>query len=109
MTVILTKSIPPTVRGSLRKWVIEIEPGVFLGDLTARVRTELLDWLVPQMGGGRALVVYSDRKSQTGYQIKTLTKEGRRSIKTISGIPLIEIKPQQNNVSTKETFDREPF
>lgn len=112
MTVLVSKSLPASVRGSLRKWMIEVEPGVFLGELSVRVREELMNWLVPQMDGGTALLIFRDNSSQTGYKIITLTPEKCRRIKVVSGIPLVEIshpKSSSSKVESSETPNSQPF
>lgn len=41
MVVITLTDCPPKVRGDLSKWLCEINPGVYVGNLNARVRQEL--------------------------------------------------------------------
>ena len=41
MIVITLTDCPPKVRGDLSKWLLEISTGVYVGNLSARVRTEL--------------------------------------------------------------------
>ena len=41
MIVITLTDCPPKVRGDLSKWLLEISTGVYVGNLSARVRDEL--------------------------------------------------------------------
>ncbi len=41
MIVITLSDCPPKVRGDLSKWLIEINTGVYVGQVSARVREEL--------------------------------------------------------------------
>ena len=41
MTVVVVTDCPAKLRGDLTKWMIEINTGVYVGNLSARVREEL--------------------------------------------------------------------
>jgi len=58
ITIVLS-ACPVGLRGQLTRWLIEISAGVFVGNVSARVR-ELLWLRVTELSGdGRALMVYS--------------------------------------------------
>jgi len=90
MTILVSRKLEPKIRGSLRKWMIEIDAGVFIGDLSKRVREEIMGWLKPQMKEGEATLIISEPKSQTGYRIETILKETHRETVELSGIPLVK-------------------
>ena len=46
MTVIVAERVPPSLRGYLTRWMLEIHPGVFVGTLSARVRESLWERLM---------------------------------------------------------------
>lgn len=72
MVVITLSVCPAKLRGDLSKWVQEIDEGVFVGRLSARVRDEL--WKRIETGlepNSRALMIYSHNNVQ-GYLIKTI-------------------------------------
>lgn len=64
MIVITLSDCPPKVRGDLSKWLCEISPGVYVGNLNARVRTELWARVCENLKSGRATMVYSARCEQ---------------------------------------------
>ena len=64
MTVITLSDCPPKVRGDLSKWLCEISPGVYVGNINARVRTELWARICENLKSGRATMVYSARCEQ---------------------------------------------
>ena len=41
MIVIMLSDCPPKVRGDLSKWLCEINTGVFVGNVSSRVREEV--------------------------------------------------------------------
>lgn len=59
MIVISLTDCPAKVRGDLSKWLIEINTGVYVGNINARVREELWDRICQNLKTGRATMVYS--------------------------------------------------
>lgn len=54
MLVITVKNCPPKLRGDLTKWLIEIDTGVFVGNLSARVRDSLWERVCANIKTGTA-------------------------------------------------------
>lgn len=81
MTVIVLTACPSGLRGHLTKW-LEISAGVFVGNVTTRVRNLLWARVVELSGNGRALMVYSVRGEQRlsfkvhGHHWKPVEYEG---------------------------------
>ena len=59
MIVITLTNCPPQIRGDLTKWLLEINTGVYCGQLSARVRDELWQRICDNIQDGRATMVYS--------------------------------------------------
>lgn len=59
MVVITLSDCPPKVRGDLSKWLFEVNTGVYVGNLSARVRDELWVRVCDNLKRGRATMVYS--------------------------------------------------
>ncbi|MDO4174471.1 MAG: type I-E CRISPR-associated endoribonuclease Cas2e [Eubacteriales bacterium] len=59
MIVISLTDCPPKVRGDLSKWLMEINTGVYVGNVNARVREELWERICKNIKTGRATMVYS--------------------------------------------------
>ncbi len=58
MIVITLSDCPPKVRGDLSKWLIEINTGVYVGQVSARVREELWKRICENLRSGRATMVF---------------------------------------------------
>lgn len=58
MTVICLTNCPLKLRGDLTKWLIEINTGVYVGNISARVRDELWDRITENIRSGQATMVY---------------------------------------------------
>lgn len=71
MTVIVValSDCPPKVKGDLSKWLMEINTGVYVGHVNARVRDELWDRICENIKNGRASMVYSANNEQ-GLQFR---------------------------------------
>jgi len=63
--LILTLSMcPPALRGDLTKWLMEIDTGVYVGNVSARVRDELWQRVCENAKQGRATIVFSANNEQ---------------------------------------------
>lgn len=63
MVLVLTAS-PAGLRGDLTKWLLEISPGVYVGNVNARIREKLWERVTKMVRDGRALLVYSANNEQ---------------------------------------------
>jgi CRISPR-associated protein Cas2 len=57
--VVTLTDCPPRLRGDLSKWLMEINTGVYVGNLSARVRDELWERICSNLKTGRATMVFS--------------------------------------------------
>lgn len=64
MTVVVLTAVPPGLRGHLTRWLLEISPGVFVGNISARVRELMWQRVVEFARDGSALMVYTARNEQ---------------------------------------------
>lgn len=64
MTVIVVAACPIGLRGHLTRWLLEISAGVFVGNVSARVRDLLWIRTVDMVKTGRAIMVFSNNNEQ---------------------------------------------
>jgi CRISPR-associated protein Cas2 len=64
MTVIVVTACPIGLRGHLTRWLLEISPGVFVGNITTRVRELMWLRVTDMVKTGRAIMVYNTRNEQ---------------------------------------------
>ncbi len=64
MTIIVVTNCPPALRGDLTKWLIEVNAGVYVGNVSARVREELWKRVCEHIRSGQATLVYSADNEQ---------------------------------------------
>ena len=77
------QSCPQKLRGDLTKWLFELDTGVYVGNLSARVRDGLWDRICRNISSGRAVMAYSANNEQKldfriyggeGYSISSICK-----------------------------------
>ena len=64
MIVIMVSDCPPKIRGDLSKWLCEINTGVFVGNVSSRVRDEIWDRVCNNIKNGQATMVFSAQGEQ---------------------------------------------
>ena len=64
MVVISTSAVPVGLRGELTRWLLEISPGTFVGNISARVRDELWTMCTEQAGNGNVFMVHAAKTEQ---------------------------------------------
>ena len=70
MVVIVLTACKAGMRGELSRWLLEISPGVFVGDIGTRVRELLWERVEENVRDGRAIMVYSsDNEQHLSYAV----------------------------------------
>lgn len=100
-TVITLKSVPPSLRGDLTKWMQEIASGVFVGNFNTKVREQLWNRVQDSIGSGEATLSYAYR-NEIGYQFDTINAQ--REVVDYDGIPLIRLPITSEVNKTQETY-----
>lgn len=70
MVVLNVVNCPQQLRGDLTKWMLEINTGVYVGKLNAKVREEIWQRVCDNIKSGQASMVYSCNNEQ-GYDFYT--------------------------------------
>ena len=87
MTVLILDNAPENLRGEICLWLLEVKPNVFIGNISARVRTLLWDKVCSNKNQP-ALLVYNYNNEQ-GF-IFEMNGEPTRSIVDFDGVNLIK-------------------
>ena len=68
--VLVLSACPPGLRGHLTRWLLEISAGVFVGNVTERVRTLMWQETIASVQHGRAILVYQTNTEQRlGFEV----------------------------------------
>lgn len=99
MTVLIARAVSPGVRGELSRWMLEVDAGVFVGQLSARVRDKLWDRLLEKLGKGGAAILVFEARSEQGFEIRT---QGvlDRTLVDMEGIVLMRFKQVRKHLGT---------
>lgn len=88
MIVITVTNCPRSLRGDLTLWLQEIDTGVFVGRVSARVREELWARVNENIINGSATLTFGTNNEQ-GYTFTTLNTN--RKVLTHGGVTLVQI------------------
>ena len=95
MLVIVVENVPPRLRGRLAVWLIEIRAGVYVGDLSAKVREMIWHQVEVGLEDGNAIMAWSTN-TESGFDFLTLG-ENRRLPVEIDGLKLVSFYPVEDS------------
>lgn len=94
MLVVVTESVPPRLRGRLAVWLLEIRAGVYIGDVSARIR-EMIWQQVDALAEDGNVVMAWGTNTESGFDFQTYGVNRREPI-DFDGLRLVSFKPQEN-------------
>ncbi|EYB69784.1 CRISPR-associated protein Cas2 [Deinococcus phoenicis] len=84
------EAVPPSLRGELSRWLLEVQPGVYVGNASALVRDLLWDKVVQHARTGRCTQLYRANNEQ-GFAVRMHGDPKRRVIE-LDGFQLIAVR-----------------
>jgi len=91
MTVVVTEAIPPRLRGRLAVWLLEVRAGVYIGDISKRVRETLWEYMEADLGEGNIVIAWATN-TESGFDFQTMG-ENRRIPVDMDGLRLVSFLP----------------
>jgi len=91
MLVIVTENAPPSLRGRLAIWMLEIRAGVYVGDFSVKVRDMIWGNVKKGLEDGNAVMVWK-AQNEAGYDFVTLGDNRRMPI-DMDGVNLVSFLP----------------
>lgn len=95
MLVIAVENVPPRLRGRLAIWLLEIRAGVYVGNVTKRIREMIWSQVVDGIDEGNAVMVWSTN-TESGFDFQTWGAN-RRIPKDMDGLKLVSFLPEDND------------
>jgi len=92
MTVVVTENVPPRLRGRLAVWLVEVRAGVYIGDVTLKVREMIRENLEQGIEDGNAVMAWS-MNTESGFDFMTLGTN-RRIPCEMDGVKLVSFLPE---------------
>jgi CRISPR-associated protein Cas2 len=90
MMVLVLERVPKSLRGELTRWMVEVDPGVFVGKLSATVRELLWIKCLERVKGGRCCLVHRTNNEQ-GFSIRMAGYEDRL-VRDFDGLQLVTVR-----------------
>lgn len=94
MLVIVVENVPPRLRGRLAVWLIEIRAGVYVGDLSVKVREMIWSHIENGIEEGNAVMVWTTN-TESGFDFITLGKNRRLPVE-LDGLKLVSFYPPED-------------
>ena len=98
LMMVVTENIPPSLRGRLSLWLVEIRSGVYAGVYSVKVREYIWENIVSAMQrrrSGNVIMVWKDR-NDLGFSVRSLGKSNW-SPRDFDGMTLMSY--QSNTIS----------
>lgn len=103
MLVIVLENVPPRLRGRLAVWLLEVRAGVYVGDVSRRVREMIWEQIEKGVEEGNAVMAWSTN-TESGFDFLTLGKN-RRIPKEMDGVKLVSFLPESGLVDAGGVAD----
>lgn len=100
MLVIVLENAPPRLRGRLAVWLLEIRAGVYVGDVSQRVREMIWRHVVLGIEEGNAVAIWRTN-TEAGYDFQTFGKN-RRIPKEMDGVKLVSFLPPEQEETASQ-------
>ena len=95
MLVIVVENVPPRLRGRLAVFLIEARTGVYVGDVSKRVREMLWEQVVFYCKEGNGLMMWSTN-TESGFDFATVGQNRRMPV-DLDGFKLVSFFPEKEN------------
>ena len=94
MLVVVTENVPPRLRGRMAIWLLEVRAGVYVGDVSARVREMIWQQIISLADEGNVVMAWATN-TESGFEFQTWG-ENRRVPVDIDGLRLVTFLPVNN-------------
>jgi len=100
MIVIVTENVPPRLRGRLGLWLVEVRAGVYVGDVSRRVREMIWNNLEEGIEEGNVVMAWTSN-NESGFDFMTLGANRRIPVE-MDGIKLVSFLPPEGTECEEE-------
>jgi CRISPR-associated protein Cas2 len=91
MLVVVTENVPPRLRGRLAVWLLEIRAGVYVGDVSKRIREMIWEQVNILAETGNVAMSWATN-TESGFDFQTFG-ENRRVPIDYDGLRLVSFMP----------------
>jgi len=94
MCVVITEAVPPRLRGRLAVWLLEIRAGVYVEDVSRRIREMIWYQTTELAEEGKAVMAWATN-TESGFDFIT-HGENRRMPIDFDGLRLVKFSPVED-------------
>lgn len=94
MLVVVTENVPPRLRGRLAVWLLELRAGVYVGDVSRRVREMIWHQITKLAEAGNVVMAWATN-NESGFDFQTYGANRRVPVE-LDGLRLVSFLPQEN-------------
>ncbi|WP_339144278.1 type I-E CRISPR-associated endoribonuclease Cas2e [Pseudoalteromonas galatheae] len=95
MCMVVTEAVPPRLRGRLAVWLLEIRAGVYVGDVSKRIR-EMIWFQVSELAeDGNAVMAWATN-TESGFDFITYGENARMPV-DFQGLRLVKYSPRADD------------
>lgn len=95
MLVVVTEAVPPRLRGRLAVWLLEIRAGVYVGDVSQRIREMIWEQVTALAEDGNVAMAWATN-TESGFDFQTYGKNRRIPIEE-DGLRLVVFQPEETS------------
>ena len=100
MLVVVTENVPPRLRGRLAVWLLEIRAGVYVGDVSLRIREMIWEQIAALAETGNVAMAWATN-TESGFDFQTFGQNRRVPI-DYDGLRLVSFLPPIENAASGE-------
>lgn len=94
MLTVVTEAVPPRLRGRLAVWLLEVRAGVYVGDVSRRIREMIWSQVTELAEEGNVVMVWATN-TESGFDFVTYGKNRRMPV-DFDGLRLVRFLPQDD-------------
>lgn len=92
--VVVTENVPPRLRGRLAVWLLEIRAGVYVGNVSTKIREMIWQQVFVLAEEGNVVMAWATN-TESGFEFQTWG-ENRRIPVDLDGLRLVSFLPVVN-------------
>ena len=92
MLVIVTENVPPRLRGRLAVWLLEIRAGVYVGNVSQRIREMIWEQVSVLAEEGNVAMAWATN-TESGFDFQTYGQNRRIPVEE-DGLRLVVFQPE---------------
>lgn len=91
MTVVVTEAVPDRLRGRLAVWLLQVRAGVYVGDVSKRIREMIWQQCETFCDNGNIVMAWATN-TESGFDFQTLGANRRNPVE-LDGLRLVSFLP----------------